>query len=87
MQMQDVQQRLQQSPFKPFRMHLTDGSSYEVRHPELILLGRRSLILGIPIRPEGRIIETAVHIDFMHIVRMDYLDGERRRASRRRNGD
>ncbi len=87
MRMQDVQKRLRDAPFRPFRMHLTDGSSYEVRHPELVLLGRRMLILGIPGRPENTYFETSVDIDLMHIVRMDDLDGERSRPSRRRNGD
>ena len=34
-------------PFVPFRMTLTECSSYEVRHPELCMVGRRSAIIGL----------------------------------------
>jgi hypothetical protein len=69
--LEDVQRRLQQRPFQPFVMYLTDGSQYEVRHPELILLGRRSLILGLNSEPDQTVYERAVDIDLLHVVRME----------------
>jgi len=66
-------------------MHLTDGSCCEIRHPELVLLGRRELIVGLPRRPEDDDFDTSVDIDLMHVVRTDAMDGQRSR--RRRNGD
>src|SRR5438067_2454704 len=35
---------LRRQPFVPFRLTLTEGSSYEVHHPELCMAGRRSAI-------------------------------------------
>jgi hypothetical protein len=29
-------------PFRPFRIKMASGSSYEIRHPEMILVGRTS---------------------------------------------
>ncbi len=29
-------------PFRPFRIKLASGSTYEIRHPEMILVGRTS---------------------------------------------
>jgi hypothetical protein len=66
-------------------MHLTDGSAYEVRHAGLVMLGRRSLVLGLTAQPEDTLYQTTVDIDLMHIVRMDAVDSQRSR--RRRNGD
>jgi hypothetical protein len=68
---EDVQRRLQQRPFQPFTLFLTDGSHYEVRHPELILLGRRSMILGITSEPNQKLYERAIDIDLLHVVRME----------------
>ena len=34
-------------PFTPFRLTLTEGSTYDVRHPEFCMVGRRSVILGL----------------------------------------
>lgn len=68
---EDVQRRLQQRPFQPFTLHLTDGSRYEVRHPKMILLGRRSMILGLTSEPDQKLYERAIDIDLLHVVRME----------------
>lgn len=35
-------------PFEPFRIIMTDGRAYEIRHPELLLIGTTASIIGIP---------------------------------------
>ena len=40
-------------PFEPFRIEVSDGTVYEIRHPELVMVGLGSLIIGIP--PAGAI--------------------------------
>jgi hypothetical protein len=72
----DVQRRLRQRPFQPFVMYLTDGSQYEVRHPELILLGHPSLILGLTSEPDQTVYERAVDIDLLHVARMEASAGQ-----------
>ncbi|HWG41451.1 MAG TPA: hypothetical protein VN688_01605 [Gemmataceae bacterium] len=74
MQQEDVEKKVRQRPFKPFRLYLTDGSTYEVRHPELIMLGRRYLVLGIAADPSQTVFDQSVDIDLFHIVRMDYVE-------------
>ena len=32
-----IDEQLHRQPFEPFRIHMSDGSSYEVRHPEFAL--------------------------------------------------
>jgi len=51
MRPEDLRQFLGQEPFRPFRVTLTDGREYEIRHPELVALGRSSLFIGFP-RPD-----------------------------------
>ena len=34
----DFQELLQQEPFRPFRLHLSNGTMYEILHPELAVL-------------------------------------------------
>jgi hypothetical protein len=43
-----LRQHLYQKPFQPFRVHLKDGRSYEIRHPNLALAAEAVLIVGIP---------------------------------------
>jgi len=46
---------LHKQPFRPFRITLSNGRSYDVRHPELAIVGRDTLIVGDPAAdlPEG----------------------------------
>jgi hypothetical protein len=38
-------------PFRPFRLHMASGRTFEVRHPEMIAIGRSALTVYAP--PEG----------------------------------
>ncbi len=44
----DVNRLLRQQPFQPFRIYLSNGRTYEVRHPDLAMVGRTTMLLGIP---------------------------------------
>ena len=83
MQLEDLQRKLHERPFRPFRMHLSDGAAYDVTHPELLLLGRRSLVLGLAVRPEDTFYQRAVDIDLLHIVRIEPIEA----VSQRGNGN
>jgi hypothetical protein len=38
---------LRTSPFRPFRLHISDGTTYDIRHPEMLMVTRHSAIVGI----------------------------------------
>lgn len=42
---QELLQYLKAEPFEPFRIHLASGLTFDVRHPEMVRVGRSSLIL------------------------------------------
>jgi hypothetical protein len=66
---------LRRRPFVPFRLTLTEGSTYEVRHPELCMAGRRSAIIGLaaPNDPD-LLFERSVTVDLFHIVKLEPLE-------------
>jgi hypothetical protein len=37
-----VGEYVEAEPFRPFRIKMASGTSYEIRHPEMILVGRTS---------------------------------------------
>jgi hypothetical protein len=39
-------------PFRPFRLRLTNGTAYEVRHPELVKVGRSQALIFFPKKDE-----------------------------------
>jgi hypothetical protein len=71
---EDLERKLRSRPFTPFRMYLSDGAMYEVNHPELVLLGRRSLVLGLTADPQATLYERAIDVDLLHIVRMENVE-------------
>jgi len=72
----DIRQLLAAKPFRPFRFTLTDGTSYEVRHPELVYVGRSTIFLGIPAKeePEQPIYDDFRLIGLLHIMQAEPLD-------------
>ena len=47
MTVETFRQLLRQQPFKPFRIVMSSGESYEVRHPEMAMLTRSDLLVGV----------------------------------------
>ena len=77
---EDIEKKIRQRPFAPFRMYLSDGAVYDVNHPELVLLGRRSLVLGLAGEPQATLYERTVDVDLLHIVRMENVEPRSVRA-------
>jgi hypothetical protein len=36
-------------PFRPFRIHTASGRTFEVRHPEVVQVGRTTLTIFVPL--------------------------------------
>ncbi len=71
---EDLWERLHRQPFEPFRIHLTEGTTYEVRHPELILVGRRSVVVGISnVEQRPPLYDRYTTLALVHIVRLEPL--------------
>ncbi len=67
----DLARRVRQHPFVPFRLVLTDGTAYEVRHPDFIMVGRDSVVIGLPGEQEQDFYETSVLVDLFHVVKLE----------------
>ena len=58
-------------PFVPFRVVTSDGTTYEVRHPDLVLVAVSSVVIGVPTPTDT---ETAARyhiVSMFHIVRLE----------------
>lgn len=60
-------------PFDPFRIILTTGATYDIRHPDLIWIGRRSAQIGITHQPDGTMYDYSIKVDLFHIVAIEEL--------------
>jgi predicted RNA binding protein YcfA (HicA-like mRNA interferase family) len=74
MRAEEIEEHLQAQPFKSFRLHLTDGKSFDVPHPEFVLLTPHKLIIGMyERRGSHRIFEHIEHVSLLHVVRVEEL--------------
>jgi hypothetical protein len=69
---EDVIKFLQMRPFQPFRIYLTDGKTYDIKHPELLMAGERILVVGLPRAGiDGLVIDSFDTVALMHVVRLE----------------
>ncbi|TWT99110.1 hypothetical protein Pla108_00430 [Botrimarina colliarenosi] len=43
----DIRDRQMARPFQPFRLHMSNGMSVDVRHPEMIVVGDEALTVAV----------------------------------------
>ena len=60
-------------PFQPFRVKMTDGTLYEIRHPDMILADRNSLSLVAPTQKDSSIEDHLFAISYFHIMEIEPL--------------
>ena len=53
MTVQTFRNLLTARPFEPFRIVMSSGQSYEVRHPEMAFVTKTDLLVGIDIEDDG----------------------------------
>ena len=76
---------LRKQPFAPIRVSLSDGSSYEVRHPEMAAVSRAELVIGLELA-EDDVPDRFAYCDPVHVTRIEPIDGTggKRRKTRRK---
>ncbi len=50
MTLETFKKMLSQRPFQPVRLVTSSGQTYEIRHPEMAMLTRNSILVGIDVR-------------------------------------
>lgn len=50
---QTFRKLLSDRPFKPFRLVMSSGKTYDVRHPEMAFLTRTDILVGVDIADDG----------------------------------
>lgn len=71
----DVLRHLTKRPFRGFRIRLTDGTSYEIGHPELAIVGKTTVTIAIPrvsdADREEVVYDRTVWVDLLHILEIE----------------
>jgi hypothetical protein len=73
MNYKEIAERLEQVPFVPFRIVLTDGKTYEIHHPDFIWVLPTRLEIATPMGQGKRVIERTDWVSLLHIVRLEEI--------------
>jgi hypothetical protein len=66
----DLRPYLERQPFQPFRLHLSSGAFFDIRHPQMVHIARSTLTVGFPL--EGNLQRFAV-VALVHVVWLEIL--------------
>ncbi|MBI1825385.1 MAG: hypothetical protein HYR83_03275 [Planctomycetes bacterium] len=85
----DISSRLRVQTFQPIRLYISDGSFYDIHHPELVMVGRTEVVIGLKLNPNF-VVGRFAYVDPIHITRIEPIaekgNGKPKR-SRRRKGE
>jgi hypothetical protein len=65
---EDLRQLVKRKPFKPFRMTMATSETFDVFHPEMIIVGRSIAALGLAQSGDDPIADHIIWLDLDQIV-------------------
>ena len=68
---EDLIELLEERPFVPLRLRLSDGRSYDIRHPEMAIVSPTLVFVGLPLKKSSKIAEHVTHCSIAHIVEVE----------------
>ena len=78
MTLQDFKGLLEATPFEPFRVVMSSGQTYEVRHPEMAKLLRTKLLVFLDPDREG-IADQFRMVSLLHVTAVEPVGATRKR--------
>ncbi len=79
----ELRNTLKQQPFQPFRLLLTDGACFDIRHPDLLWVGASTAYVGLTGDPGKTFFEESVKVDLDHVTRIEPLE---KKKTAKKNG-
>ena len=70
---EDIQGRLREKPFRPFRIIPSEGLRFDIRHPDLVFVGRHDLMIGFAHPDSPTIYDRVTRVSLLHIVALEDL--------------
>jgi hypothetical protein len=70
---EDIRARLQQEPFRPFRIIVSEGLRYDIHHPDLVLAGAHDVSIGFATPERPTVYDRLIRVALVHIVGLEDL--------------
>lgn len=75
MTVQTLREMLARRPFQPVKLTLSSGQTFEIRHPEMAMLTRTSLLIGTDVADDGVPAEFKI-VSLLHVTSMEPLTNQ-----------
>lgn len=73
MRPEELLELLRRRPFIPLRLHMTDGQTYDLRHPDNVLVLRTRVDIGVMPDPGTGVLSRVEYCSLLHVVRVEEL--------------
>ena len=80
----EILERQRRRPFSGLRIHVSDGKSYDVTHPEMMIVTKTLVFIALPPVVEGVPEGGSVYCDPVHITRIEPLNARKPVTRRKR---
>lgn len=81
----EIKAQLRTQPFQGIRIYISDGESYEVTHPDMVLVTTSIVQIALPpLDRHGIPTGGSVYVDPVHVTRIQPLNGKRRPSRKAR---
>jgi hypothetical protein len=70
----DLLSVLHAQPFRPIRLCMSDGTRYEVRHPDLVIVALATAVVGYPSADYPGAAARYDIVSLRHIVRIEFIE-------------
>lgn len=73
---EEILTRLRARPFRPLRIIASEGLRFDIRHPDLVLVGERDLMIGHESPGVPGVYNRVTQVALIHIVGMEEIPVE-----------
>lgn len=73
MNAEELLQLLRRRHFVPLRLHMTDGQTYDIRHPDNVIVLRTRVDIGMTPDPATGVVSHVEYCSLLHVVRIEEL--------------
>jgi hypothetical protein len=63
-------------PFEPFRVVTSDGTTYDIRHPEMLMAAPTTIVVGYPHPDQPGTITRFDLVSPLHVIRLEPLPAQ-----------
>jgi hypothetical protein len=75
MTVQTFREMLARRPFQAVKLTLSSGQSFEIRHPEMAMLTRTSILIGVDLAEDGVPAEFEI-ISLLHVASVEPISSQ-----------